>query len=71
MGILGLCSLGIFELFWWSSLPLWPEQGGRGPSSVVGTLGSVMSEEMEHRGLDLKFVWVTVRPGAGLLTDGS
>lgn len=52
--------LGVFKIFWQSSLPLWPEQGGRGPSSVVGTLGSVMSEEMEHRGLDLKFAWVTV-----------
>ena len=28
---------------------MWPEQGGRGPSGVVGMLGSMMSEEMEHR----------------------
>ena len=29
---------------------MWPEQGGRGPSGVVGTLGSMMSEEIEHLG---------------------
>ena len=63
--------VGHFRAFLVEFSTLVARAGGEGTQQCCGDAGGVMSEEMEHRGLDLKFAWVTVRPGAGLLTDGS